>query len=59
MLQRVIDKAERLLAGANDEDRADLSSLLAAVRNARAQGDVTALERASAALTDLVYFLET
>lgn len=59
LLERVTSKAERLLPGANAEDRADLTQLLTLVYSARAQGDAATLERAGAALTDLVYFLET
>jgi molecular chaperone DnaK (HSP70) len=55
----LVEKAERLMEGANAEDRDDLVDGIEAVRDALAQGDVKALARASAQLADLLYYLES
>ena len=55
----LIEKAERLMETANTEDREDLVDLIEGVRDALASGDETALAEAVAALTDLVYYLES
>ncbi|MBK5966365.1 heat-shock protein Hsp70 [Thiocystis minor] len=55
----LIEKAERLLETANPEDREDLVDLIERVRDALVEGDVGALEPAVAALTDLLYYLES
>ena len=55
----LVEKAERLMEGANAEDRDDLVDGIEAVRDALAQGDAKALGRASAQLADLLYYLES
>lgn len=55
----LIEKAERLMTDANPEDREDLVDRIEAVKDALASGDAPALERASAELADLLYYLET
>ena len=55
----LIEKAERLMEGANPEDREDLVDRLEAVQDALAGGDAAALERALGELSDLIYYLET
>ncbi len=62
--QALIEKAQRLLEGANPEDRDDLVDGIEAVRDALAQGardqaGAAALEQAVGQLADLVYYLET
>jgi molecular chaperone DnaK len=56
--QALIEKAERLMEGASPEDRDDLVDGVEALRDALAAGDTQAVERASEALTDLVFYLE-
>ena len=55
----LVEKAERLLEGANPEDRDDLVNGIEAVRDALAQDDAAALEQALALLADLIYYLES
>lgn len=57
--QALVEKAERLLEGANPEDRDDLVDGIEAVRDALAQDDAAALEQAVAQLADLIYYLES
>jgi molecular chaperone DnaK len=53
-----VEKAERLMEGASAEDRDDLVDGVEAVRDALAQGDSEALDRAAAQLADLIFYLE-
>ena len=55
----LIDKAERLMEGANPEDREDLVDLVEAVRDALDGQDASALEQPVSALADLIYYLES
>ncbi len=55
----LIEKAERLMADANAEDKDDLVNLTEAVKDALAGDDPTALEQVVAELTDLIYYLDT
>jgi molecular chaperone DnaK (HSP70) len=55
----LLEKGERLLETASAEDKEDLIDLIEAVRDALATSDTEALERAVAALSDLIYYLET
>jgi molecular chaperone DnaK (HSP70) len=55
----LVEKAERLMATANAEDKEDLVDLVEAVQDALAASDIPALERAVAELSDLVYYLES
>jgi molecular chaperone DnaK (HSP70) len=55
----LIEKAERLMASANAEDKDDLVDLTEGVKDALANNDIPALERTVAELSDLVYYLET
>ncbi len=55
----LIDKAERLLDSAGSEDAEDLVNGIEAVRDALATEDDAALEAATAALSDLIFYLET
>ena len=57
--QALIEKAERLLETAGAEDKEDLINLIEAARDALSAGDDAALERASAELSDLIFYLET
>jgi len=54
----LVEKAERLLEGANPEDRDDLVDGIEAVRDALGQDDAAALEQSVASLADLIYYLE-
>jgi molecular chaperone DnaK len=56
--QALIEKAERLMADANAEDREDLVNLSEAVKDALAGNDTAVLEQAIAELTDLIYYLD-
>lgn len=55
----LIEKAERLMEGANPEDREDLVDLVEAVRDALDGQDAGALEQPVSALSDLIYYLES
>ncbi|MEJ2327289.1 MAG: heat-shock protein Hsp70, partial [Chromatiaceae bacterium] len=55
----LVEKAERLLEGANADDREDLVDRIESVRDALSKGDPGPLERAVAELTDLIYYLES
>ncbi len=55
----LVEKAERLMEGANAEDRDDLVDGVEAVRDALEQGDMAGLERVSAQLADLIYYIES
>ena len=57
--QALIEKAERLMEGANAEDKEDLVDLVESLKDARAKGDAGGVERAIAELTDLIYYLES
>jgi molecular chaperone DnaK (HSP70) len=54
----LVEKAERLMADANAEDKEDLVDLVEGVQDALAAGEMPALERAVAELSDLVFYLE-
>jgi len=55
----LVEKAERLLDGANPDDRDDLVDGIEGVRDALAKDDTAALELAVAQLADLIYYLES
>jgi molecular chaperone DnaK (HSP70) len=57
--QALIEKAERIMEGANAEDKEDLVDLVESLKDARAKGDAGGVERAIAELTDLIYYLES
>lgn len=57
--QALIEKAERLMEGANPEDREDLVDNIESVQDALASGDAAALEQATSELSDLVFYLES
>jgi molecular chaperone DnaK len=54
----LVEKAQRLLQGANPDDRDDLVDGVEAVQDALAQDDPKTLEQAVAQLADLIYYLE-
>jgi len=55
----LVEKAERLMEGANAEDRDDLVDGIEAVHEALSRDDGAALEEAVAQLADLIYYLES
>jgi molecular chaperone DnaK len=57
--QVLIEKAERLMEGANTEDKEDLVDLVESLKDARAKADAGGVERAVAELSDLIYYLES
>lgn len=57
--QALIEKAERLMEGAGPEDREDLINGIEAVRDALAGDDLIALEETMAALSDLIFYLQS
>ena len=54
-----MEKAERLLETAGAEDREDLVDGIEAVRDALAADDSLALEEVMAALSDLIFYLQS
>ncbi|TDO02523.1 MULTISPECIES: Hsp70 family protein [Halomonas] len=56
--QALIEKAERLMEGANPEDREDLVDNIESVQDALASEDIAALAQATDELSDLVFYLE-
>jgi molecular chaperone DnaK (HSP70) len=57
--EALLDKAERLLERASAEDKEDLIDLIEAVRDTLEAADMEGLKRTMAALSDLIYYLET
>ncbi len=55
----LVEKAERLLDGANAEDRDDLVDGIEAVKDALARDHGESLDKAVAQLADLIYYLES
>jgi len=55
----LIEKAERLMETANQEDKEDLVDMIEAVQDSIASNDIDTMERVVAELTDLIYFLES
>jgi molecular chaperone DnaK len=55
----LIEKAERLMEGAGEEDRDDLVDRIEAVKDALREGDDASLERVLGELSDLVFYLES
>ncbi len=55
----LVEKAERLLDGANAEDRDDLVDGIEGVKDALARDHGEALDKAVAQLADLIYYLES
>jgi molecular chaperone DnaK (HSP70) len=55
----LVEKAERLMEQAGADDREDLVDLIEAVKEALAGGDEGSLAKASDALADLIYYLES
>jgi molecular chaperone DnaK (HSP70) len=55
----LIEKAERLMASANAEDKEDLVDMTEALRDAVTANDSAAIERTMAELADLVFYLES
>ncbi|NEV63958.1 Hsp70 family protein [Thiorhodococcus minor] len=55
----LIEKAERLMDTASAEDKEDLVDMTETLRDALDSGDTGAIDEATSALTDLIYYLET
>lgn len=55
----LIEKAERLMATANADDKEDLVDMTEALRDALSANDPQAVERTMAELSDLVFYLES
>lgn len=54
----LIEKAQRLLTTLGADDREDLMDNIETLRQAMADADAAALQRATAALTDMLYYLD-
>ncbi len=54
----LLEKADRMLLTASADDREDLMDCVQSVRNAIQNGDDAALRRSTAALSDVLYYLE-
>jgi molecular chaperone DnaK (HSP70) len=54
----VVEKAERLLEKASDEDREDMIDLIEQIKDGLAGQDFTAIEAATDRLADILYYLE-
>jgi molecular chaperone DnaK len=59
LARALIEKAERLLDGANSDDKDDLIDMSEALTDALNAQDDDALETATEALSDLIYYLES
>ncbi|MGH8593451.1 MAG: Hsp70 family protein [Gammaproteobacteria bacterium] len=57
--QALIDKAQRIMDGANEEDREDLIAHIEETRDSLQSKDIEALRKAVAQLNDLVFYLES
>ncbi|MGZ8219437.1 Hsp70 family protein, partial [Methylomagnum sp.] len=55
----LMEKAERLLEQANEEDREDMIDLIEAIKDGLAAQDAGAVESASERLADILYYLDT
>ncbi|MGD8588274.1 MAG: Hsp70 family protein [Chromatiales bacterium] len=55
----LIEKAERLMEGAGDDDREDLVDLVEGLTDAMQANDAQAMQTAMEQLTDLIFYLET
>lgn len=55
----LVEKAERLLEQANEEDREDMIDLIEAIKDGLAAQDAAAVDSASERLADILYYLDT
>ena len=55
----LVEKAERMLEKASEEDREDMIDLIEEIRDGLAKGDLQAVEAAMERLADILYYLET
>ncbi len=55
----LVEKAERLLDSAAEDDREEMINLIEAITDALAGGDFTALSAPMAALSDILFYLES
>jgi molecular chaperone DnaK (HSP70) len=55
----VVEKAERLLDSATEEDREEMINLIEAIRDALAAGDVATVKAPMAELSDILFYLES
>ena len=54
-----IEKAERLMEDAGEDDREDLVDLVEGLTDAMGTNDLLAMQNASEQLTDLIFYLES
>lgn len=54
----LVEKAERLLEQANEEDREDMIDLIEAIKDGLTAQDAAAVESASERLADILYYLD-
>lgn len=55
----LVEKAERLLDGASDEDREEMIDLIEAINDALHSGNLDALDEPVAQLAEIIYYLES
>ncbi|MGB5299592.1 MAG: heat-shock protein Hsp70, partial [Thiogranum sp.] len=55
----LIEKAERLMEDASEDDREDLVDLVEGLTDAMGSHDLHAMQKASEPLTDLIFYLES
>ena len=58
-LAALVAKAQAKLGEAGDEDRAELSNIVATIEDCKERGDASGLKEASRQLGDLLFYLET
>ena len=58
-LAALVAKAQAKLGEAGDEDRAELTDIVAIIEDCKERGDIAGLEAASRQLGDLLFYLET
>lgn len=57
--QALVEKAERLLDRAAEEDREEMINLIESIKDALSEGDIDALAEPVAALSDILFYLES
>ena len=57
--EALVEKAEKLMETASDEDKEDMIDLIEQIKDGLAGKDLAAVEKASDRLADILYYLES